>query len=199
MKIYRISKSLGFHGSQFNIDAFKLDYVGKGIDQNGPGIYFTSNESDASVYGPYIYHVKLNFKKYLTNKTKPNIKEIKKLIFHRLKINNIQEIEKWNENDFYDSSLSDWGESPLMALSTFINSVIQYEVTALNSFLEILINLYKNDDKQFVEDMHNILGYDGVVIENNNQEKTRHYIVYNLQSIELVEKKKSKIKHNENI
>ena len=39
-----------YHGSPSPISKFPDDFVGNGIDQEGPGIYFTSSSEDAVGY-----------------------------------------------------------------------------------------------------------------------------------------------------
>lgn len=54
-----------YHGSTKPIMNFTSEFVGKGNDQMGPGIYFTSDRKESLNYGPSIAEVKLNWKKKL--------------------------------------------------------------------------------------------------------------------------------------
>ena len=36
-----------YHGSSTQIERFSDEFVGNGVDQNGPGIYFSNNLEDA--------------------------------------------------------------------------------------------------------------------------------------------------------
>lgn len=48
-----------YHGSKHKIEKFTDEFVGKGHDQEGPGIYLTSNKNDAWTYSEenYIYTI----------------------------------------------------------------------------------------------------------------------------------------------
>jgi len=54
-----------YHGSTKPITNFTSEFVGKGNDQMGPGIYFTSDRKESLNYGQSIAEVKLNWKKKL--------------------------------------------------------------------------------------------------------------------------------------
>lgn len=57
-----------YHGSNYNFTKFSNNFVGKGNDQFGPGIYFSSLLKEALQYsgeGGYVYKCRLNTTKQL--------------------------------------------------------------------------------------------------------------------------------------
>jgi len=50
-----------YNGSERPRLQWTTENVGKGNDQNGPGLYFTTSEQSAKAYGKYIHKVILNF------------------------------------------------------------------------------------------------------------------------------------------
>ena len=60
-----IKPIIAYHGTNNKIDKFVTDFVGgqNAMDQEGPGIYFTTKEDDAYQYGNYVHKVLLKPRK----------------------------------------------------------------------------------------------------------------------------------------
>lgn len=178
MKIYKIARERAFHGSTVKIDAFTTDFAGQGHDAEGPGIYFTSDESGASWYGENIHEVELNFNKFLIKAGPIKWDEVKKILLWGLGVESEQEINEMTEEHFYDTELSNWDENPRMAFNKLLSSIKQSSTDPMDAFLNVWINVYRQREKEFLNNMVK-LGYDGAILPNKNNTGVNHYVVYN--------------------
>ncbi len=166
-----------YHGSPNPITKFSDDFVGQGTDQEGPGIYFTSNLEDAYSYAKkdngngVVYVVNLNFKKLVPLKGKPKIKELTQLI-------------DWAPN--LEDKLMDWDENPNIAKKKALNAIYRSgERNPHQAFQSVYYDFYRNDPIEFVRNLV-ILEYDGLVVPRQFM-NTKHAVVYNPKIIKLVD------------
>lgn len=167
-----------YHGSKTEITNFVTDFVGgkDALDQNGPGIYFTSHEEDAAKYGNHVYKVTLNPKRLLTE-SPFKMSDKPKLI----KLAKMREDWKMYAND--------WDINPNIGLNKMVNDAIEYNDNEIEVWLQIWYDMYRNSGKQYVDNMTK-LGIDGLKIKgyNNDESIFTHYIIYNTDIISNKEK-----------
>lgn len=171
-KILNENKIIAYHGSKTDFESFDLNRVGKGIDQNGPGFYFTQDIDDAKGYGDRVYEYELNLRKTVPTKGKINIAEIQKLMKLSSNLNDV---------------LMNWGENKNVAFREALSAMIDAE-TPFHAFTNVWYDFYRDHPKQYVENMIK-LGYDGVIIkgsEGYGNISTTHIIVFNPNSIKKI-------------
>lgn len=159
-----------YHGSSQKILKFCIDYVGSGHDQEGPGIYFTSNMEDAAGYGRYVHHVYLDIKKLPSLTRKAKRQEILWLL---------------QQCDDLDDKLMDWNEDRSTALRIALNSMMSQD-NEHQSFLSVWYDFYRYRPTEYVENMIS-LGYDAVVVPRNTHTSVTHYIVLNPKCIRIID------------
>ena len=71
-----------YHGTAHTFSAFDYPYIGKGTDQEGPGIYLTTDISDAARYGRHIMVVEADFKKFVPHMGRISRRDIRYMIRH---------------------------------------------------------------------------------------------------------------------
>lgn len=172
-----------YHGSPTKISKFTTEFLGEGHDQEGPGIYFTTSESDAGSYGSYIHKAKLKPRKFVPNRGKINRKQIEKLILRAAGAENLMDLQKMDMDKFYDSALSNFDENPLRAFQDAVDNVIKYSVSPHDAFQNVWITHYRYNPQAYLKNMVD-LGYDGVKIQ---KEGLDHYIIFNPEIIEILE------------
>jgi hypothetical protein len=162
-----------YHGSPHEISRFTDDFVGEGVDQEGPGIYFTTNEEDAYGYarkgdGGRVYKVILQMNKVIKEKGRVKESEIDSMI-------------KWCEG--YEEKLMDWGSENLEENMRLFKGSLRRENTPKDVFLSIWYNLYRYKPVDYVRNMVS-LGYDGLIVQKEFM-NTKHIIVYNPKVIRV--------------
>ena len=139
-----------FHGSPSKIKSFSDEFVGgeEANDQEGPGIYFTTDYNDATGYGKggYVYQVSLNIKNLVSDQPSGSLDYLVGPVTKLIKMNpNWKSVAKG-----YDEGL---GEMIAQYLHT---SQSEKEV-----FVAVCNSIYTNDSVSFVRNMVK-LGYDGL-------------------------------------
>lgn len=166
-----------FHGSKNKIINFSDEFIGRGHDQEGPGIYFTSSYKDAKFYGNYLYSVVLRMKK--------TIPEEGDLDLFR------EDIEYLIDNSpNKEDALSNWDEDLFSAREEAIESILEYAENPQDLFQQVWIDFYRNNPIDYVRNMVN-LGYDGFYVKK--RENTIHAIVFNPLVIEVKDVEESLI------
>jgi len=153
-----------------NIQDFDPEYgvkeLGKELGSSaseGPGIYFTSNEENARMYGKNITRMKINNANILTPSNKPfSKKQIKKILNYVDKERMRIAVSNWNEN-FYEGK------------EMLINSITD-EKNAINQIMNIWADIYYHQNQlEFMNLMKNN-GIDGIMVPKENK---THYVIYN--------------------
>lgn len=162
---------LGYHGTNNHIENFTDEFVGaeEATDQEGPGIYFTSDRDDASGYGKFLYSVILRPNKLVNEISSDNVnpEELGELI---------KTLPEW------EMQAQNWDENPESGLLMAIDDFIEYNETEKDVFQQVWIDFFRYNPALFVKGMVK-LGYDGQIIEKENGR--RHVIVYNPDIIEI--------------
>jgi len=160
-----------YHGTEDKIESFTDEFVGteEATDQEGPGIYFTTDRDDAQGYGKMLYTVILRPNKLIDETSSENInpEELGKII---------KTLPEW------EMQAQNWAEDPESGLHMAIDDFIRYNDTEKDVFQQVWIDFFRYNPILFVKGMVT-LGYDGQIIEKENGR--RHVIVYNPDIIEV--------------
>lgn len=163
-----------YHGSNHLFDKFTDEYVDKkdAIEQEGPGIYFTTLLSEAERYGKYIYKVKLTPRKLTdtTNKRTVSVANISNLI---------KMSPTWKDD------VLNFDYPIIKGLASAIKSMIDYSENEKDLYQQIWIDFFKYNPQLFVRGMVK-LGFDGQLIKKEYEDAI-HIIVYNPNIIEILE------------
>lgn len=156
-----------YHGSPTKIQKFSDEFVGgkEAVDQEGPGIYFTTSEEEANGYGENIYKVNLT-PRLLFDQTPVNSKKLAPLILKLAKM-----APDWMEN------AQNYDENPTKGLRDFVTSTINYNDNEKDCILQVWIDFYKNDTVSYVRNCVK-LGIDGIIV-TKEYKGIKHIIVYN--------------------
>lgn len=156
-----------FHGSKTKITKFVDEFVGgkEAIDQEGPGIYFTTSEDEAYGYGENIYSVTLT-PRLLFDETPTNTKKLRPLITKLAKM-----APDWEE------SAQNYDEDPSRGLIDFVESTLNYNDNEKDCLLQVWIDFYRNNTVDYVRNCVK-LGIDGIIVQKEYK-NAKHVIVYN--------------------
>ncbi len=156
-----------FHGSKTKITKFVDEFVGgkEAIDQEGPGIYFTTSEDEAYGYGENIYSVTLT-PRLLFDETPTNTKKLRPLITKLAKM-----APDWEE------SAQNYDENPSRGLVDFVESTLNYNDNEKDCLLQVWIDFYRNNTVDYVRNCVK-LGIDGIIVQKEYK-NAKHVIVYN--------------------
>jgi len=161
-----------YHGSPDKITHWSTEFMGIGDDQEGAGIYFTSNYDDASGYSKnkgYVYEVELHTTKWMSTKAKPKVIELKKLI---------------ELADDYETTLGNWGnEDPAKDMRDCLNDYLQYNKTMFEAVKSVCNDFYRYDSAGYCNAIMYI-GYGGVIVPKNLG--VFHAIVWNPKIIKNI-------------
>jgi Zn ribbon nucleic-acid-binding protein len=158
-----------FHGSDHEISKFVDDLVGGSgaNDQEGPGIYFTTSDINASHYGVNVYKAIIKPRKLLTTNARGgNIPELMKLA---------KMAPNWQE------TAMNWHENAAKGIIECVNSAYKYNDNEKDRFLQIWIEFYRNNPIDYVRNCVK-LGYDGIMVDKQSifeDQPIIHYIIYN--------------------
>lgn len=156
-----------FHGSPTKITKFVDEFVGgkEAIDQEGPGIYFTTSEEEAYGYGENVYSVTLT-PRLLFDETPTNPQKLRGLITKLAKM-----APDWEE------SAQNYNENPSRGLIDFVESTLNYNDNEKDCMLQVWIDFYRNDTVDYVRNCVK-LGIDGIIVQKEYK-NAKHVIVYN--------------------
>ena len=159
-----------YHGSTHKINKFVDDFVGgkDAKDQEGPGIYFATEEIDSHYYGEFVYKAIIRPRKLLTTSARGgNIPELMKLA---------KMAPNWEETSL------NWDEVPTKGIVECVKSAFKYNDNEKDRFLQIWIEFYRDNPIDYVRNCVK-LGYDGLIVE---REIGKHIVVYNPNIISIV-------------
>lgn len=159
-----------YHGSKTpDIQEFKTGLVGREIDQEGYGIYFTENKEEARIHGRYIYTVKLFIRRLASMVKPPKRSQIVTLI---------------KQSPNLKDSLEEWAERPAEAMQMAVNACMQ-DGNEHECFQNVMRDFYRDSPKQYLDNLK-AMGYDGVQVPKFHG--VNHYIIFNEDCIEIVER-----------
>jgi len=159
-----------YHGSVKPRDAWDLTGVGLegATDQEGPGLYFTTDLKDAMMYGEYIAIVRLQL---LKNRTVPISGPVSEMSVRRL-------IRK--APDLADS-LTNWDENPNRALDKAGQLITESSDNPHDAYQSVYADFYDGHPREFFKALWM---YDGVVVPRAGG--IFHAIVYKPEIIKTV-------------
>lgn len=158
-----------FHGSPIKISNFNLNRAGNGTDQEGAGIYLTSDKEDALMYGKHIHKVILKSTKKLSTTSKPKKVDLIKLI--KQAPNYLETLENWG----YDNENENLNEC--------LKGYLDYSDTNFNAIKTIEADFYRGAGKEYCIALSKI-GYDYTIIDIKYN-KILHAIVWNPKILEI--------------
>lgn len=142
-----------YHGTSHDISKFSDDFVGgkDAVDQEGPGIYFTSSLNTAMAYGDKVYKVEISPKKSVSKKenTSAPVKELEWLIRQ--------------SSDWQDTAMN-WHENPNIGIRMALKDMVDYRDNPQDQFTQIWFDFYRHKPIEYVRNMVK-LGYDSVIID----------------------------------
>jgi hypothetical protein len=168
-----------FHGSKADFTSFDYQFIGKGNDQEGPGFYFTSDIKDASIYSNEegkIYEVYLRIENPVPLEGEVDRYELEKLALMAVGLKDEEELYDLADSDeYWETNLSDWGEHPVSAYHSLIESVYSsYHSEPHQAFQQMWVDAFGFDSIPYLKAMMK-LGYDGVIVSRGH---TTHYITF---------------------
>lgn len=163
-----------YHGSPTKIIDFTDDFVGgkDAVDQEGPGIYFTSSIEDAKMYGEFIYTATFT-PRLLYDQTPTNYKKLRPLVTKMTMLAPNWEMHAQN-----------YHENPRLGVNQFVDSALEYNDTEKDVVQQIWYDFYKNEPVDYVRNMVK-MGIDGLMIKKEHNEII-HFIIYNPAALKVV-------------
>lgn len=162
-----------YHGSSGPITKFSDEFVGRGNDEYGPGIYFSSVPYTSIGYAAdggqngQLYQCELNLRKELSKKTRINKAVLLKLM----------------QSTPDDEAWTNWDENQnrayMIALKGYLDEGNMYD-----ALMGVWYDWYRDHPVDFVRKLVQ-LGYDGYVYTFPSGEK--FVVVYNPASIKVVQ------------
>jgi len=158
-------KYIAYHGTKNEFEHFNYAYVGKGLDEYGPGFYFTNDYDEALKYGK-VSKYELTIEKYIIKDKKPLRGEVSKLI-------------RWAPE--YKDTLTNFGQYEYEAMNTAIKSLTRDGYDKVDSYLSICGDFYRKQGNSalFVKNLVR-LKYDAYIVREGDNTK---YIMYNIDKI----------------
>jgi hypothetical protein len=170
---------VAYHGSETHVKEFTTDLVEKGEEHEGPGIYFSSTENDARMHGgPYITKVRLRLNRLVSSRSTIT-EEIRTQLQYMV-----------NVAPDKDETLLNWGKDPRKANDAAMDSICS-KGSPDKAFQAVWEMFYKKRSKQYVNNMSEKNGYDGVEIWRT--QGVKRYIVFNPRSVKILKSDKPEI------
>jgi len=176
-----------FHGTR-NMESildkgFVYDFLGKGMDQYGPGFYFTTSQATAQRYSedagtinqpriedagkPGIIRAKLSINKPI----RANASKINGGVFDTFPVLNYTQCRQMIALAVQlggDQVLNDWGDVQFEGKDKVINAAAKSYATKSSAY--IMYDFFKNNLPQALKFITQSTGYDGVIVKHNNKE-----------------------------
>ena len=169
---FKTGPIVAYHGSAHKFSSFTDEFVGgkDALDQEGPGIYFTTSEKNAISYGEFVYKIILTPKKSVSTQESKNasLREIEWLITHA--------------PDWKDTA-QNWNPNPSIGYRIAAKDFINYNDNPHQQFLQVWYDFYRNSPVEYVRNMVK-LGYDSIIINGLNsmiadESNITHIVVLN--------------------
>lgn len=156
-----------YHGTNVDITNFSDEFIGKdeAVDQEGPGIYFTTLEAEAAGYGKSIYDVTLSPRKLM------DMTPIKPSKWQTFTTKMLKAAPDWEE------TAQNFDENPHRGLTNAVQSMMEYNDTEKDLAQQIWYDFYRYRPVEFVRNMVK-MGIDGIIVPRH-QGQGSHVIVYN--------------------
>jgi len=169
---------LAYHGSRDKFKSFSDKFIGakKAREQEGPGVYFTTEPEDAINYakdGGYLYKVELNVGNLISNEPTNNLKHIVKPITKL-----ITSAPNWKR---VAKGYSEYDDE---ALDEILYKYIGMSRSEKEAFVGVYNELYSSTPINYVKNMVK-LGYDGVYLPIKTG--GAHIAIYNIKTIRILD------------
>lgn len=168
-----------YHGSPKRIERFMDDFVGgkEANDQEGPGIYFTSDINNARRYGEFVHTVELTPRAVMT---KDHV-DIRRSVSRNLLVKLAKAAPDWKR------TAQNWDENPQRGLIACIDSIFDMNESVAEVFQQLWVEFYRHASVDYVRNVVRMTKYDAIVadvqaIDNND---IQHVIVYNPMIIKM--------------
>ena len=180
MKLLSLLESIEifYHGSNTKIEKFTLDFLSSStnIDQEGPGIYLTSSEKDAMMYGHYLHKVSV---KIVKSRMMPEKRMLNPTFVSHL----ISKAPNYVDN------MTNWAENINKARRLATDAIMSaYGPSDYREAMEsIWGDHYRNDSKVWLNTMVS-KGWDGFILDRADifHEKSKHLIVFNPEILTIL-------------
>lgn len=144
-----------YHGSDTKIDEFTLDYLNTGNHEYGIGLYFATRKETTKYYGKYAHEVLIDGNFTTVPKKRPNKTLTQKLVKMAPDL---------------EMTLSDWDENPNIAFQRAVNALLDASINLEELIDAIWYDFYRDEPKQFLENLVKLTGYDGKFIDIDDQQ-----------------------------
>lgn len=183
-------KYIVYHGRTVKDPTFSLDYVGKtGWDQYGPGFYFTDVEEEAARFsesGGSVIKASIEINNPLTDNEDITEEQVTFMIDNApsvtesiIKMKNLEEGSDEYLEAFYETPLSDYGET---FHSARVSAIDNYSGSLRDTMEYIWRDFYKYDSDVYLKNLLK-LGYDGVIIPS----EATIYVVFSPNQIKVLD------------
>ena len=161
-----------YHGSDHAFNKFTDEFVGgeNANDEQGAGIYFTTELEQAQRYGRYVYKVQLKPRK-MTNVANKRV----------VSVTNVTKLIKMSPT--WKDDVLNWDENVMRGLAKAIKALFDYSKNEKDLYQQIEHDFFRHDSVLFVRGMTK-LGFDAQLVEF---EGITHIIVYNPEIITILE------------
>jgi len=187
MKIYKLaSQYVAYHGTPSPFGKFDITFTGEGYDQEGPGIYFTSDYEDALKYTlntGVVKKVELSLSKVVPLSGQADEGEARQLLLWSMGLTSESELDSMDEDAYWETMLSNWGEHPATAFESALSGFMSSYSSPHDLFMGLWHDFYRYDAVVYLKNMVK-LGYDGVIIP---KDWGVHYVVFNPNVIQEIE------------
>lgn len=176
-----ISKTfIAYHGTDHNIKKFSDNFVdGEGVTQHhGPGIYFTTSEANARMFGKNIYKVELTGRFIDTDSSVRNVNPDEILTLMKM---------SGDDEDEWEMEAQNYDENPNVGIQKALKYAIQVAGDEAGVFFNVLNGWYQHTPLRYIRNMTKI-GYDGLVVDApRDWVGEKHVIMFNPNKIKLIE------------
>ncbi len=165
-----------YHGTDSDIQKFSDEFVGgkDAVDQEGPGIYFTTNKEETSFYGKNVYTVNLTPKKLMD--TTPINKNKWRMFTTKM----LGSAPNWK------NTAQNFHENPEKGFKIAVESMMDYNDTEKDLAQQIWFDFYRHEPVSFLRNMVE-MGIDGIIVPRGED---NHIIVYNPNIIHVLDLEK---------
>lgn len=138
-----------YHGTNHGITQFHVEGIGNGLDEFGPGIYFSNFPEVSGAYGSNLYEVTTDPLKLVSAKSG--------------RVSKAQVLKLITMAPGYKDALENWDYRPQIALTEAVEGCMGEE-TPWDVFTQVWYEFYKYNAPQWAKNMVK-LGYDGCIYD----------------------------------
>jgi hypothetical protein len=135
----------------------------------GPGIYFTTSEKDARMYGQNITKANVHNANIISPSHSP------------LNRNAVNKILDDVNPDKIEIATSNWNENPIIGREMILDSIMSEE-NPVDQLMSIWAEVFYHQNPSDFMNLMTKNGIDGIIIPKKN---LAHYVIYNIQALEF--------------